>query len=341
MIALGITLAILAAAGFAVAAVTQHAAVAEHGTRLGALCSDRRWLLGIGCLLAASGAHAVALALAPLAIVQPLGVLALVGSTAFAVRTDRRGVRLTELLGVGLIVLGLAGFVVLAAPAIGGTPAEVLDGAIAAGIVLAVAAACVLAGLLSGGLGRCLGFAAAGACCYALVSVLTRIAGLAIRTGAVSLASCCVLAGAVLAALAGGWLIQHAYAAGPGDLVLAVQTIGDPAVAIALGFGVLGEAYGLSSGVLFGLAGAAVLAVFGIAVLTRDRAMHSSTTQVQPKAGSQHVSQRNPAHQRNAGPHRRGHLRPQRERGGALRRTAHRGTGRARARDTRGVPEYQ
>ncbi|WP_020497721.1 hypothetical protein [Sciscionella marina] len=291
MIALGIGLAVLAAAGFAVAALMQHGAVDRRGTRVRALLADRRWLLGLGCLVSASALHAVALAVAPLAVVQPIGVLALAGATGFAVHARRGRARGAEVTGVGLVVLGLAGFLGFGAPAVSAAPPGLLDTVVAGGVVLAAVAGCVLLGLFCGGVARCLGFAAAGACCYALVSVLTRAAAITLGSGGLSLAVLAVVAAAVVSALAGGWLIQHAYAAGSPDLVLACQTVGDPAMAVGLGFGVLGEAMRTGSGSMAVIVGSAVLAVAGITVLARDRAGHparpaSVTTLVdQPKAG--------------------------------------------------------
>lgn len=276
---LGVLLAVLAAGGFATAAVLQAGAVRAVGVRRGSirrLVRDRRWLGGLACLLGAAGFHAVALALAPLSLVQPIGVLALVGSAGYVVLTARRRPRLGELVAVGSIVAGVAGFVLFGAPA--STQAGVvgvLAGMQAAAVVTVCVSVLVLAGLLTGGLGRCLGFAGAGAACYALVSVLTRVAALELIADRNVLTLALLAAGAVIAALVGGWLIQNAYAAGSAELVLACQTVGDPAVAVGIGVGVLAEASATGVDLVAQMCCAA-LAVGGIALLARDRAVHGA-----------------------------------------------------------------
>src|ERR1700759_518366 len=89
--ALAVLLAVAGAVGYGVAAWLQQGAVGAtaEGTTLGSkgwnrLLRDRRWLggtllLGLGALL-----HASSLTLAPLVIVQPVGVIAIVVATLLA-----------------------------------------------------------------------------------------------------------------------------------------------------------------------------------------------------------------------------------------------------------------
>lgn len=281
---LGVVLAVFAAGGFAAAAVLQAGAVRSVGLRRGTvrlLLRDRRWLGGLACLASAAALHAGALALAPLSSVQPIGVLALVASGGYAAVAARRRPRRGEVLAVVLVVVGVAGFVLFGAQAgVSVGAVGVLAGMQAAAVVTVCVSVLVVLGLVTGGVGRCLGFAGAGAACYALVSVLTRVAALQLVAGANALTLVSLAAGGVAAAAIGGWLIQHAYAAGSAELVLACQTVADPAVAVGIGVGVLAEAS--ATGVdLAAQACCAVLAVGGIALLARDRSVHGADVPAQ------------------------------------------------------------
>ncbi|MGH3647550.1 MAG: hypothetical protein ACRDTM_10295, partial [Micromonosporaceae bacterium] len=75
MTGLAIGLAVLGAVCFAVAAYLQHDAV--HRDRLALAVRRPRWLAGLGLIGLGATVHAVALGLAPLVVVQPIGVLAL------------------------------------------------------------------------------------------------------------------------------------------------------------------------------------------------------------------------------------------------------------------------
>lgn len=96
MTEVAVALAIAAAWCFAAAARLQHHAVREsaYGRRTRSpqyrrLLRDRRWLTGL--LMTGGGAvlHAAALALAPLTVIQPLGVLAVVITAVWNTRVDR------------------------------------------------------------------------------------------------------------------------------------------------------------------------------------------------------------------------------------------------------------
>lgn len=283
MIAVGIALAVLGALCFATAAELQHNAVRTvdaGGLRLRRarrLVREPAWLFGLLALAAGAGLHTLALAFAPLAVAQPIGVLALVASALLAACRQRRAIRGGELSALALTVAGVTGFVLLAMPAAGTMPD--VDGGTAsrAGVVIAVlVTVLVVLGRSRRGIGRCLAFAAAAAACYALVSVLTRIATVQLRTGGWSWDLLGPAAGIAFAAALGGWLIQHAYAGGSPDLVLACLTVGDPVVAVGVGMTVLGEAVPAGAIPAAAHAACAAVAVTGIAVLAAHRSTDTS-----------------------------------------------------------------
>jgi hypothetical protein len=118
---LGLGLAVLAAVLFAVGAVLQHEAAAlsmtETGLSLRRLMKRRRWMLGQAATMLGTGSQVGALAVAPVAVVQPMLAVTLVVGLAFrAVRTRQAPLRL-EVAGAALTTAGLAVFLVAAQPA--------------------------------------------------------------------------------------------------------------------------------------------------------------------------------------------------------------------------------
>ena len=279
-----IVLATLGAVCFAGAAVLQHRAVtaatpapAAPGRAMslpGLLAATRRpgWLLGLALACGGTVLHAVALVLAPLSVVQPVGVLAVptaVVLTAF--RTGRRpggGV----LAAVAVCVTGVAAFVGIAAGTAVNSPppggATVIAGLVVAAVVLALAAV----GLDHTGWIRCVSCATAGAVAFGLVSTLMRAVSQDVVFGASALLDLGVLAtltGIGVALLAGGWLVQQAFASGPPEVVIACLTVVDPIVAVLLGAVLLGEGAATPAGTWLLLVSAAAAATAGVVALAR------------------------------------------------------------------------
>lgn len=283
-----IVLAMLGAVCFAGAAVLQHRAVtAESGPAadsttgsrdilslrgLGAITRRPGWLAGLALAGGGSTLHAIALVLAPLSVVQPIGVLAVpIAVVLTAVRTRRRP-RWGVLVGVGISVAGVAAFVGIAAGTAVSTPppngATLIAGLIVAGVVLALAAL----GLARSGWVRCVACATAGAVAFGLVSALLRAVSQSVASGAIALVDPAVLAtvaGIVAGLLAGGWLVQQAFAAGAPEVVIACLTVVDPIVAVLLGAVLLGEGAATPAETWLLLIGAATAATAGVVALAR------------------------------------------------------------------------
>jgi len=291
--ALAIALAMLAAVCFAGAAVLQHRAVtAESGPTVtlslrGLHAVTRRpgWLAGLALAAGGSMLHAGALVLAPLSVVQPVGVLAVpVAVLLTAVRTHRRpgnGV----LLGVAVCVAGVAAFVGIAAGTAVSTPppdgATLLAGLVVAVVVLALAGF----GLSRSGWVRCVACAMAGAVAFGLVSALIRAVSQSVTSGMTALLAPAVLAAVVgisAAVLAGGWLVQQAFASGPPEVVIACLTVVDPIVAVLLGAVLLGEGAATPAETWLLLIGAAVAATAGVVGLARHHPDAASRSAPEP-----------------------------------------------------------
>jgi hypothetical protein len=121
--AAGTALALLAATLFAAGAVVQHEAVAvsctRHGLDLRILLRQRRWMVGQTATALGSVVHVIALAHAPVAIVQPVLAAELVIALGFRAVRARRRLALSEVGGAVCTVGGLVVFLVAARPAHG------------------------------------------------------------------------------------------------------------------------------------------------------------------------------------------------------------------------------
>lgn len=248
---LAVGLAVLGACFFAVAATLQHRAVGE-ATEGRALSMDafrslfRRpgWLLGLGSAGLGAGLGMAALMLAPVSVIQPIGIISVPIAVLLAAR--RSGSRPTRgmLIGIGLSVVAIATFVAITA----GTAVTTFTGGSALVLTSAAIAAVVAILALLSRTGpawlRCAASAGGGATAFGLMTVLVKAAAeqvvgnLAMITQPSVLA---LLAGIVIALAVGGWLTQQAFASGPPELVLACLTVVDPLVAVVLGTLLLGE----------------------------------------------------------------------------------------------------
>jgi drug/metabolite transporter (DMT)-like permease len=286
-----ITLAVIAAFCFAGAAVLQHRAVSERASEPSPPSAERDrgtgtlslrgireisrrpgWLLGLVLAAGGSTLHAIALVLAPLSVVQPVGVLAVpIAVVITAARTHRRPTP-GMVVGVIVCVTAVVTFVGTAAGSAVSTPAPgramLLAGLVVGLVVL------VLAGIGLGrtGWARCVTCAMAGAAAFGLVSALVRAASQAVTSGQIGILDPAVLtsiAGVVAAILAGGWLIQQAFASGPPEVVVACLTVVDPIVAVLFGVALLGEGNATSPAHWAVLIAAALAATGGVGVLAR------------------------------------------------------------------------
>ncbi|MFC0439979.1 hypothetical protein [Kutzneria buriramensis] len=260
MTSLAITLAAAGAVCFAVAAWLQQAAVRADGPRLSRLLRAPRWLSGFGLTGLGAGLHACALGLAPLTVVQPVGAVAIALTTVLAVRG-----RLTRSTWLAVIAstAGVGVFVLLAAqraamPALS-SGAEARAGALTAVGVVALGAV----GAVTTGRVRCLAYAAAAGMAYGLVSVYVH----ALAIGHLHVVAAL---GLVAALPVGMWFVQHAYAAGPPQVVIACQTVIDPMVGVGVGLGLFGEAAGLPRSAALALVVCATVAVTGVVLLARE-----------------------------------------------------------------------
>ena len=315
-----IALAVVAAFCFAGAAVLQHNAVSDnavsgnavsgnavsankhHASRgsetlslrgLRAVTRRPGWLLGLALAAGGSLLHAVALVLAPLSVVQPVGVLAVPIAVALGAARTHRSPTPGMLVGILVSVTAVVTFVGTAAGSAVSTPAPgratLLAGVLVGIVVL------VLAGIGLGrtGWARCVACATAGAAAFGLVSSLVRAVSQAVTSGQIGILDPAVMAtvaGVAAAILTGGWLIQQAFASGPPEVVVACLTVVDPIVAVLFGIVLLGEGNATSAGHWAVLIAAALAASIGVGLLARHHP--EATTRARARVAPAHRSSR-------------------------------------------------
>jgi drug/metabolite transporter (DMT)-like permease len=269
---LGLLLAVLSAVLFAVGAVLQHEAaelsMSSGSLSLRRLIRRRRWMLGQTSTFLGTASQVVALAVAPVAVVQPILAVSLVVGLGFrAVRNRQAPLRL-ELIGAGMTTVGLAVFLVAARPATraGHTPPpSTLEVIIAVVLSLALVLGATLLGRGAHGAVAC-GSAAGIAAGIAAVLISVGARSLQEEGWAKTLAGVTVWGAVIVAVVAiiGG---QQAYARGSLAWSLPALILMDPVSAVPAARWLLGEH--LEPGHAAIWLPAAVVAAIGVVVLAR------------------------------------------------------------------------
>lgn len=276
---LAIGLAVIGACCFAFAATLQHRAVDQESTgRSFGLQTFRRlvrrpgWLAGLAFGFSGATLGLVAISLAPVSVIQPIGIISVPLAVLLAARRNKTTPSKGMVIGIGVSILAIAVFVALTAgsavTSASGPSALLLTTVIVAAVVAVLA---VLSRSQRAWL-RCAASAAGGATAFGLMSVLVKnlseILGgdLLAFTDPVALA---VVAGIAVAFAAGGWLTQQAFASGPPELVLACLTVVDPLVAVVLGTLLLGEGAHFAPATVALMIICAIAAAGGIVILGR------------------------------------------------------------------------
>jgi glycosyltransferase involved in cell wall biosynthesis len=236
----------------------QHNAVQEVGAKLRVIRSPR-WLIGTGIAVLGTVLHVIALAMAPLVIVQPIGVLSLVLTVLIGSRFNA--------LAVVSVCVGTAGFVIIAASAAGS--AGVDAGSAQLFVLGALAFGAVALGVR--GRARCLMLATSAAVLFGLGSALIRAVT---QDFAVAIA-----AESAVLILIGGWLVHQAYAAGSTATVIASTTVVDPFTGVAVGLWLYGESADITAGQAAALVAFALLSVAGVIALAQDPVTQDSGTE--------------------------------------------------------------
>jgi hypothetical protein len=265
----GTAVALLAMVLYASGSVLQHGAAArstgERGLDLRRLVTRRRWLLGQSATSLACVLQVVALAAAPVSIVQPILAGALVVALAVRAVRDRSVPSGVELLGAACTIGGLVVFLGAARPALGRPQHMPPTVPVLTAVVVAVALAAGASRLPRGPAGALLCGAAAGIVA-GTAAVLVSAAFKAWSDGARGLGVAAVV-GALVVAVAAQLTSQQAYSRGALAWSLPALTLADPLAALPVARLLLGER--LEPGHIAVWGPAALVAVIGVVLLAR------------------------------------------------------------------------
>ncbi|MGE3194571.1 MAG: multidrug DMT transporter permease [Microbacteriaceae bacterium] len=291
MAPLGIAIALLGGVFLALGAQFQHRGVEivehRHGSghkaglsvrQLLRLASSGWWVIGSVMLGLAILLQLTSLGFAPLIVVQPIGVVALVITSIVNARVSKVQLQGAAIRAIVFCVTGIAIFVTFAAIFARETVVERLQLIVILvilGVVL-VALAIAFVWFRKRGAGAIFYILSAGVL-YGFVATLAKVVinrvgnELAGVTGGGSfepLTIVCVVM-LILAAALGAYFVQTAYSVGSPDLVIAGLTVVDPLVAVAIGIVVLGEASQVPWWVMVIWVFAASLAIYGVFQLAK------------------------------------------------------------------------
>ncbi len=270
-----------AACSFGIAAVLQQLAARtvtrRDSMRIGLLLQLLRkpiWLFGVAAMFVGYGLQALALALGPVALVQPIVVTELAFAIPVAMWLDRRRPGVREWLGLVGVVAGVSLFLLGAFPARGSA-----DPTITVWLYVLVPTAVIVAAVLvsaarASGPARAILLGAAAGLCFGVIAALTKATTFLLGQGlsvAMSQWEPYVLIGVGILALV---CSQSAYQAGPIAYSMPMHDLLEPSVAVVIGVTAFDERVALG-GASLAIAGlGAALACAGIVLLSRSPIVH-------------------------------------------------------------------
>jgi hypothetical protein len=290
----GIVIALIGGFFLALGAQFQHRGVVvveeRHGSghkaglsipQLWRLLRSPWWALGSLLLGLAILCQLTSLAFAPIIVVQPLGVVALVITAVVNARVSHVKLTRDALRAITFCVVGIAIFVTVAAFVAQETLIQEKQLII---ILIIMGVVVVLLGVAFGLLRKrftAIFYILSAGFLYGFVATLAKVVINRLLNGNFEwLTVGCVVA-LIAAAALGAYFVQTAYSVGSPVLVIAGLTVVDPLVAVSIGVIVLGEAAGAPLWTVFVWIGAAAIAVYGVFQLAKTRAAQVAAAQAE------------------------------------------------------------
>lgn len=250
------------------------------------------WLVGMAATVAGLVLQLVALAFAPLLVVQPLLITSLMFAGAFSARLERRRADAVMIAGSLTCVAGLAAFLLLARPA--GDADELVSGPEPFALAIALTVLTLLGLLMSlaaRGPARVVGLAVATGVLYGVTAGLMKIVTVQARADITAPFRNWTLYVVCIVGPLGFLLSQNTFQQGrflaP---VLAVITALDPLVGVAIGVWWMGETANTAPAALAGEAVAGAMIIVGI-VLLSGRATKLARESAGPGVGKERSEQ--------------------------------------------------
>lgn len=282
-IPLAITIVAFSSFLFASGATIQHLAVGrtvdETATNRSmnlhqvlSLLKNRLWLTGLATVVTGASLHIVGLALAPVTVVQPVGILAVPWSVLLAAKI--RHFRPNKVIwgSVAMTIIGIVSFTHFSSStAAKHTVLNPLVLVVAVLIVFSIGGALGFLGMNGSDARRCLLWASGGSFFYGLSSAMIKTLFELFKTEAFwRLPLFWVVIGFLLTCyLVGAWMIQQGYANGPAEIVVGSMTTTDPIVAVAFGIIVLGEGALVTPEAAIGMVISGAVAIGGVVILSK------------------------------------------------------------------------
>lgn len=280
-IPLAIVLGVLASMGFALGATLQHSGISRIFTpgsdrhlgvqRVLQMLRTPIWLLGTVLILAGAGLHLIGVTLAPVTVIQPVGILAVPFAVLLAARKNHARPTRGMWLAIAMAVVGIVAFTLFSSrSAATDTIIDMRAILFASLAVWGGAAVFVVLGAKGPHGFRCLAWATAGAFLYGLATALMKTSIELFRQGRESPVMFWLSVAGLFACYAvGAWFIQQAYASGPAEIVVGSMTVIDPLIAVAFGITVLGEGRNIDLVSGSGMVLMGALAAWGVTLLSK------------------------------------------------------------------------
>jgi len=289
---LGIGIALLGGVFLALGAQFQHRGVVvveeRHGSghkaglsipQLWRLVRSPWWALGTLLLGLAILCQLTSLGFAPIIVVQPLGVVALVVTSIVNARAARTKLTRPAVRAITFCIVGIAIFVTVAAFVAQETLIQEKQLII---ILIIMGGVVVLLGVAFGLLRKrftAIFYILSAGVLYGFVATLAKVVINRLLNGNFEwLTVGCVVA-LIAAAALGAYFVQTAYSVGSPDLVIAGLTVVDPLIAVSIGIIVLGEAADAPIWAPFVWIVAGAVSVCGVFQLAKTRAAQVAAEQ--------------------------------------------------------------
>jgi len=288
----GIIIALIGAVFLSLGAQFQHRGVNKveerHGTgertglggrQLLLLLTRPSWVAGTLMLGLAIVFQLTSLGFAPLIVVQPIGIVALIITSVVNARVSHVSLGKETIRAIVLCVAGVGAFVVTAAIVAVEPKIDVTQLLIVVIVLLVVLAALGVAfGLFRKRLTAIFYICGAGIL-YGFVATSAKVVINRVLSERLDLLSLLAVVGLLGAMGLGAYFVQTAYSKGSPDLVIAGLTVVDPMVAVILAIAVLGEAKNVLQAAPWAIPvwiAAGAVAIFGVFQLARH---HPQTEQ--------------------------------------------------------------